>query len=264
MTALLETNQRRCRGNKSSVRPHHFTRPRLPASLCGAVFFLFVVSNASATPNFPYTLDLASGSRVAFEGDSLIYGQDETQAGRRPPINGATQGRSVSPIPERLNELLKHKIQIENRGFPGDRTIDGLERWRHVTNVALVFIMYGTNDAMNFGGRPGGILTLDDYVNNLKKLINRRRSDGAKVVLMTAPPIGVPEWDVRVSPYRAEAKRVAAELDTPILDTSEVLSSISDKWVDGLHLNKISLEMLAQFLSNHIHVTQSKEPANAP
>ena len=61
-----------------------------------------------------------------------------------------------------------------------------------------------------------------------------------------------------------EAKRVAAELDIPILDTSEVLSGIADKCADGLHLNERSLEMLAQFLSSHIHITKSKELSNAP
>ena len=81
---------------------------------------------------------------------------------------------------------------------------------------------------------------------------------------MTPPPIGVSEWDVRVAPYRAESKRVAAELDIPILDTSEVLSGIADKWVDGLHLNGRSLEMLAQFLRTHIHIIRSKEFSNAP
>jgi lysophospholipase L1-like esterase len=229
-----------------------------------AAIFVLLVGNATAASDFSYTFELALGSRVAFEGDSLIYGQDETQAGRRPAINGAEQGRSVSPLPEHLSELLQHKVQIENRGFPGDRTTDGLERWRHAADVALVFIMYGTNDAMNFGGRCSGILTLSDYVTNLKELVDRHRAVGAKVVLMTTPPIGVPEWDSRVSPYRAEARRVARQLDIPILDTSEVLSGIADKWVDGLHLNRPALELLAQFLSNHIQITPSKEHVHAP
>jgi lysophospholipase L1-like esterase len=232
------------------------------ASLCLALLVLFV-GDATAS-GFPPSLDLAPGSRIAFEGDSLIYGQDETEAGRRAPINGAVQGRSGNPLPERLSELLEHRIDIENRGFPGDRTIDGLQRWRHVEGVAVVFIMYGTNDAMNFGGHSGGTLSLIDYAANLRELVDRRRSVGAKVVLMTPPPIDVLQWDVRVSPYRTEAKRVAAELDIPILDTSEVLSGIADKCADGLHLNERSLEMLAQFLSSHIHITKSKELSNAP
>jgi lysophospholipase L1-like esterase len=169
-----------------------------------------------------------------------------------------------SPLPGRLSELLEDRIEIENRGFPGDRTIDGLRRWRHVKEVAVVSIMYGPNDATNFGGHFGGTLSLTDYAANLRELVHRRRSAGANVVLMTPPPIGVSEWDVRVSPYRTEAKRVAAELDIPILDTSEVLSDIADKWANGLHLNERSLELLAQFLSSHIHINKSKELSNAP
>jgi hypothetical protein len=81
---------------------------------------------------------------------------------------------------------------------------------------------------------------------------------------LTPPPIGVLEWDVRGSPYRTEAKRVGAELDIPILDTSEVLSGIVDKWADGLHLNERPLDMVAQSLSSHIHIAKSKELSNAP
>jgi lysophospholipase L1-like esterase len=227
------------------------------AALCLALFVLFV-GDATAS-GFPPSLDLPTGGRVALEGDSVIYGQDETWAGRCAPINGAAQGRSGSPLPDRLSELLEDRIEIENRGFPGDRTIDGLRRWRHIEEVAVVFIMYGTNDAMNFGGHSGGTLSLTDYAANLRKLANRRRSADAKVVLMTPPPIGVSKWDVRVSPYRTEAKRVAVELDIPILDTSEALLG-----ADGLHLNERSLEMLAQFVSSHVHITKSKELSNAP
>jgi lysophospholipase L1-like esterase len=229
------------------------------AALCLALVVLFV--GDAAASGFALSLDLSPGSRVAFERDSLIYGQDETQAGRLAPVNGGGQGRSGSPLPEHLGELLEHRIEIDNRG---DRTIDGLQRWRHVEEVAVVFLMYGTIDAMNFASHSGGTLSLPDYATNLRELVNRRRSAGTKVILTTSPPIGVLEWDVRVSPYRTEAKCVAAELDVPILDTSEVLSGIADKWADGLHLNERSLNMLAQFLSGHIHVTKSKELSHAP
>jgi lysophospholipase L1-like esterase len=124
--------------------------------------------------------------------------------------------------------------------------------------------MYGTNDAMNFGGHFGGTLSLSEYPTDLKELVKRRQLAGATVVLMTPPPTGVSEREARIAPYRAESKRVGAELDVPIVDTSEVLSGIPNKWVDGLHLNERSLEMLAQFLRSHIYVTRSKELLNAP
>jgi lysophospholipase L1-like esterase len=238
------------------------SRPIFLSLFCVAgLALLFAIPTRRS--DFPSTLDIPSKSLVAFEGDSIIYGQDETDGARRPAINGATQGRSTTPLPELLSELLEHRIDIENRGFPGDRTIDGLQRWRNASKIALVFIMYGTNDAMNFGDRPGGIVSIADYAANLKELVNRRRLEGTKVVLMTPPPIGVPRWDAKTSPYRAAAKRVAAELGVPILNTSEVLSGIVDKWADGLHLSKHALEALAHFLANHIRLTESKELSNA-
>ena len=90
----------RIRTTCSSIRTTLF-------ALCLALF-VFFVGTATAS-SFPPTLDVPPGSRVAFEGDSLVYGQDETQGGRRPPINGAVQGRSANPLPERLSELLERQ-----------------------------------------------------------------------------------------------------------------------------------------------------------
>ncbi len=162
---------------------------------CAPIAVLLVLSaRAATTTAFPATLELAPGSRVAFEGDSLIYGQDETQTGRRPPINGAAQGRSASPTPEHFDELLGYRLQVENRGFPGDRTIDGLRRWRAAKKAALVVIMYWTNDAMNFAGHPDGAIGLERYARALQELVLRRQKEGAAVVLMTPPA----DWHTRV------------------------------------------------------------------
>jgi lysophospholipase L1-like esterase len=232
-----------------------------------AFFFVLLAAVAGdlQAASCPVTIDLAAGSRIAFEGDSLIYGQDETQTGNRPPINGAGQRRSASPLPEYVAELLKGQIEVENRGFPGDRTVDGLQRWRHVRNAAVVFIMYGANDAMNFSGHPGGIVGLPGFVAGLKQLVDRRKSEGALVVLMTPPPVGVSEWDLRISPYRTETEHLALDLGIPTIHTSEVLSNIGDKWVDGLHLNERSLKALAQNIANCIRIIEfAKKRSDAP
>jgi hypothetical protein len=69
----------------------------------------------------------------------------------------------MKPSSQTFERILEYRVQIENRGFPRDRTVDGFERWRHIGDISLVFMMYGTNGAMNFGGHWSGILSLNDY-----------------------------------------------------------------------------------------------------
>lgn len=216
-------------------------------------------AGAAGAPEFPAALEITAGARIAFEGDSLIYGQDETETGGRPPINGAPQGRSAKPLPEHLGELLERRVQVENRGFPGDRSIDGLSRWDRAGEAALVFIMYGTNDASNFGGRPGGVVSPAAFTAALGHLVARRATEGSAVVLMAPPPVGVAEWEARTAPYRAAVARVAEEHGVPVLDTSEVLAGVRDKWTDGLHLSGRSLEALACFLVGRIRIVEPGE-----
>ena len=101
-------------------------------------------------------LEVQTGDVLVFEGDSLTYGQDESPLGSGRPINLASQRPNATPFPEYLGTLLGGGVKIVNHGFPGDRTINSLQRWKNTNGGDIYFIMYGTNDAGNFAQLPGG------------------------------------------------------------------------------------------------------------
>ena len=87
--------------------------------------------------------------------------------------NGAPSVSSSTPFPEYLGRLLGNSVKILNHGFPGDRTSEGLQRWMR-TSGDIYFIMYGTNDAGNFGQLPGGPLSVAKYTQQLETIVTRQ------------------------------------------------------------------------------------------
>lgn len=195
-------------------------------------------------------LEVKTGDVLVFEGDSLTYGQDESPSGRGRPINGAPQTRSVTPFPEYLGQLLGHGVTIVNHGFPGDRTREGLKRWSQSGRGDIYFLMYGTNDAGNFGHLPGGPLSVAEYAHTLQSIAARRLKQGAKVAVLLPPPAMDPGFDANLEPYRRVAREVAHRLDLPVLDTASALHSVSERWVDGIHLSARSNQAIAAAIKN--------------
>jgi lysophospholipase L1-like esterase len=239
----------------------------LQISLFLRLFFLTafgLTGNAAAASSLPKTFQLEEGSVIAFEGDSIVYGQDETNTGTRPPINGAGQRRNQTPLPEYLEHLLDYRIRVENRGFPGDRSSEGLTRWVRSQKVSLVFVMYGTNDAANFAGYPDGIIPVDRYSENLRTIVAHHQRAGEQVVIVPPAPVGVAEWDERITLYRQAARRVAAESKVDVFETSPAIADVGEKWVDQLHLSGEALRSLATSLHKHIAVRRRAEKSHAP
>lgn len=154
------------------------------------------------------------GATILAQGDSLTYGQ---------PINGSRERRGISAYPESLEADLWHEVRVENHGFPGDRTVDGLARWIGWPSGDLVILLYGTDDCANFGRLPGGPLGIDAYQRNLRELIARHKQAGAKVLLVTPPPLANPNLDRRLDSYREAMRQVARETGTPLVESPEAL-----------------------------------------
>jgi len=215
---------------------------------CLALLLLvaYLQSGSSAQP----VLEVKTGDVLVFEGDSLTYGLDESPSGNGRPINGAPQRRSATPFPEYLGRLLGGDVKIVNHGFPGDRTSEGLRRWTHTGRGDIYFIMYGTNDAGNFGQLPGGALSVADYAQKLQTIATRRLKEGAKVAILLPPPAMDPGFDAHLQPYRRAARDMAGRLGLPILDTPSVLRSVAERWVDGIHLSARSNQAIAAAIKN--------------
>lgn len=197
---------------------------------------------------------LPKGATIVAQGDSLTYGQDTGPTGQRDPINDAPERRSASPYPETLEADLGHEVRVENRGYPGDRTVDGLARWAGRPSGDLVILLYGTNDCANFGHRPGGPISLDAYRQNLRALIARNKGAGTKILLVTPPSLANLDLDRRLEFYRAAMRQVARETETPVVDGPEALKDVPHPWIEGVHLSPEGYQALARHIAARILV----------
>ncbi len=224
---------------------------QIPALLFLIVFAGFISQAYAATP-----IILHAGDTIVAEGDSLTYGQDETATGvvLQSPFNGSMNGRSMAPYPETLQKILKNKVHVENRGYPGDRTVEGIKRWDNRASGALAIIMYGTNDCWNFGNYPTGKISINNFKRNLKTIILRRQKDQAQIVLLTPPPLPNPDQDKSLEPYRLAVKNLGKRIGYRVLDTSEALKGVSPLWVDAAHLSVAANQKLAAAIAEQIQV----------
>lgn len=179
--------------------------------------------------------------RILAQGDSLTYGQDTTSPRGSPAINDGYQRRSVRPYPEYLGRLLGAGYTVVNHGYPGDRTVEGLARWAPDLDADVAILMYGTNDALNYGGHPEGTVPLELYRANLEKLIVRQASGGTRIIVIAPPPVADPTQDQRLLPYRRVAAQVARARKAMLVSVPRS----DDLWVDGVHFSPAGNARLA-------------------
>lgn len=199
---------------------------------------------------------------IACYGDSLTYGQDTSPTGTGSPINGASQNRSPNPYPESLATSLTtigFSATVLNRGYPGDTSADGITRWASASATDVAIIMYGTNDAMNYGGT--GLVSVDNFRRNISSMIEREREKGAAVILMSPPNVAERIANAKIAPYRAQMKYLADSYDIPFIDAAEQIETITKLWVDNVHLTSFAYNELgwhiAALFSNREGAIQS-------
>jgi len=227
----------------------------MPAAGYAAIAFAIAVAlpmsaHGQERPSF---VAIARGSTIVAEGDSLTYGMDVSPAGVPTQINGAPQTRSVAPFPETLAQQLKGCANVVNHGYPGDRSVDGLVRWQAPSHANLAILMYGSNDALNNGRAPTGIVSIDTFRSVLNLLIRRRQAEGSRVILLSPPPIGNEHQERLIAPFRAVVRKTAADLGLPFVDTESVLKNVSPVFTeDRVHLSGTANAAIAQSLSRSI------------
>lgn len=184
---------------------------------------------------------LTSTPVIVAQGDSLTYGQDTRSPAGKEPINGATQRRAKTTYPDRLNQDLPRGSLVVNLGFPGDRASDGLARWR-TRPANVVILMYGSNDAFNFGHRPGGAATVGAFESMISSMVTKWRRTGARILIVAAPPL--PGWwqDRKLDPYRDAAWRAAKHSGSSFIKLSR---PSFDAWSDDVHFNNEGYAWLA-------------------
>lgn len=173
--------------------------------------------------------------KIACEGTSLTYGQNDKGSGI--PINGATQHRAIYQYPETLQIVLRYaglNAAVINRGFPGDRTTEGLKRWQDSTVADVVIIEYGTNDCFNFGNYPSGPLPVNAFADSLSKIVKRRIDEGAWVII-NLPTSLYPDRP-SLDAYKNAIINVAANYSLPIFDVQKNVIASSSDYEGAVHL----------------------------
>lgn len=232
-----------------------------PANTVGAELKLQSEDIASLENKLPYAVKtLASVLKkandgtaitIACYGDSLTYGQDTSATGTGSPINGATQSRSPNPYPEALATSLTtigFSASVINRGYPGDTSSDGLTRWASASATDVAIIMYGTNDAMNYGGT--GLVSVDDFRKNISSMIERERAKGAVVILMSPPNVAERIANAKIAPYRAQIKYLADAYSLTYIDASQQIETMTKLWTDNVHLTSFAYNELGWHIAS--------------
>ncbi len=218
-------------------------------AVCFVLLCAYPIHRAHAEPWFK----LKSGSVIVAEGDSLTYGQDNSEDGLPEPINHSIQPRSHAPYPETLGLLLKNCATVINHGFPGDRSVDGLVRWQNADAGRLNIIMYGSNDALNNGHAPTGKVNTATFKSVLKLLVERRKIQNNEVLILLPPPIKSAHANSLIEQYRSTARNFAQQNKVHFLDTVAVLKNLPNPWTtDGTHLSVEANTLIAHEIYKHI------------
>jgi len=178
--------------------------------------------------------------KIACEGTSITYGQNTTDATIIPAAPGYPSGftRSEFQYPFVLRDHLKAvgiKANVISRSYPGDRTTEGLSRWKDSISADVTILEYATNDALNNGKYPDGIVSVAKFETQLSALIERRLGQGAWVIICTPP-------EVRRNPtallsYTAVIRNLAAKYDLPVFEVQQNIQNIGNIYSDNVHLN---------------------------
>ncbi|WP_172418085.1 GDSL-type esterase/lipase family protein [Deinococcus indicus] len=204
------------------------------------------------------------------EGDSLTYGQDTSATGTTAGTNGSAITRSATPYPETLagalSFVLGRTTTVVNRGFPGDRTTEGLTRWANATGGDITILMYGTNDAKNYGGYPSGTVPIPVYQQQLSQLIDRRIAQGQQVIVLAPPPVLNQGNNRLIRAYGEAARIVADRYGVPFIDTLSLLRGLPDDeiWTDNVHLSKYAYNQIAWNIAMHLGTNGARPPRVGP
>ena len=208
--------------------------------LIGAVVPACVVA-ADEPPSKPKAAEIT----ILALGDSITKGVR----------GGVTAEQTFTHLVEQKLRQEGRSVRVVNSGRGGERAGQCLARLtaelqQHHPDIVLV--MYGTNDSYIDAGQTAPRVTQDEFVHNLRRIVERVREAGAIPILMTeptfakaAPPNGAGEHgNVRLAVYMDRVRQLAEELACPLVDNFKGwLNAEADgqdlmQWTtDGYHPN---------------------------
>lgn len=211
-----------------------------------------ILVNRRALLGFVPLLGLALPALADSNDGPVVVLGDSITKGVRPGVGPEqTFGALLAAALERRGL----QLPVRNVGIGGERTDQALLRLdRDVLALRprLVTVMYGTNDSYVDRGAQRSRLSLEQYRENLTRLVTQLQGRGSRVVLMTPPrwaadaaPNGLGENpNLRLEPYVQVCREVAKQQRVPLVDHFAAWTraeargvNLRDWTTDGCHPN---------------------------
>jgi lysophospholipase L1-like esterase len=196
-------------------------------------------------------IGLLCGACRAEPTTTVVALGDSITRGVRPGVKADETFAAI--LDERLAEQ-KVSAKVLNAGVGGERTDGALARLeKQVLNhkPKVVLVMYGTNDSYVDKGELKSRLSIEKYRENLEKLVDELRKNGAEPILMTEPRWAAGEQDglgedpnMRLARYLEVCRAVARDKKVRLVDhyqhwleAEEKGTKLRDWTTDGCHPN---------------------------
>lgn len=213
-----------------------------------------------------------------FAGQSLATATTVLGQPAAPPVvvlgDSITKGVRPGVKPEEtfgalLSDALRRRgtsLEVRNVGIGGERTDQALTRLeRDVLSLRpqLVTVMYGTNDSYVDRDARESRISVEQYRENLTRIVQRLREAGSRVVLMTPPRWAADATlnglgenpNLRLEPYAQACREVARQERVGLVDhfagwtrAVERGVNLQDWTTDGCHPNPRGHQDLAERL----------------
>jgi lysophospholipase L1-like esterase len=177
-------------------------------------------------------------------------------------------GLKDAAYPTVLSKLLE--TDVVNAGVGGNTTAAGLARIDKdvlAAKSAVVVAMFGTNDSVI--SKPGVYrVPVDKFEANLREIVTRCRSIGAKVVLCTPCPIVAERYYTRhpkeyydpvgglpavLNRYCEAVKKVGSEMSVPVVDIQHAFGDdLRPFEKDGVHPDASGAKIIAEGVSEAV------------
>ena len=179
---------------------------------------------------------------------------------------GVTETETFAALTQTTLQNAGLNCQVVNVGIGGERTDQALKRLDEIIKLGprLVTVMYGTNDSYVDQGQSDSRITVNEYQDNLERIVRRLLVEGIEPVLMTEPRWaldadlnGVGEHpNVRLERYVDACREVARRFQVPLVDQfahwtrAETENQTLREWTtDGCHPNPLGHRQLAAVMS---------------
>lgn len=154
-----------------------------------------------------------------------------------------------------------------DNGGTSSNVLARLDAWLADRNPDVVHINCGLHDIKKPLNTDNIETPLETYESNLRKVLQRLKDSGTKVIWATTTPVngewhhatkGFDRWEADVEAYNAVAVKVAGDLEIPINDLFAVVTDAGVNDVltpDGVHFKPEGSELLGKVVAQRIRET---------